>query len=166
MTKQKSKGTSEGSELTRVLNQATPEQMAAFNMDRALVRFMFDEAFYSNILRHLSKIEDTIGVVPTAGVLADPEKLDFKLYWNRRFCASLIPDKMRGLLIHEALHLVYEHTTSRRLEPHLIANWAADLAINSTIKPEWLPDGGFVPGKPFRSLTPAERQSIGEERAQ
>jgi predicted metal-dependent peptidase len=166
MTKQKSKGTSEGSELTRVLNQATPEQMAAFDMDRALVRFLFDEAFYSHILRHLSKIEDTTGVVPTAGVLADPEKLAFKLYWNRSFCASLPKDKMRGLLIHEALHLVYEHTTSRRLEPHLIANWAADLAINSTIKPDWLPDGGLIPGKPFRQLTPAQRQSIGEERAQ
>jgi hypothetical protein len=75
MTKQTDKGTATGSDLTPLLNRATEAQMKAFNMDKELVRFMFDEAFYSNILRHLSKIEDTTGQVPTAGVIADKETL-------------------------------------------------------------------------------------------
>ena len=166
MTKQKQtdKGTATGNELTPLLNRATPEQMAAFDMDKELVCFMFDEAFYSNILRHLSKIEDTTGQVPTAGVIADKEKLAFKLYWNRGFCAALTRDQMRGLLIHECLHLVYEHTTKRRLEPHVVANWAADLAINSTIRPEWLPEGGLIPGQAFKPLTAKEISSMPPDR--
>ena len=164
MANKTDKGTATGSDLTPLLNKATPEQMKAFNMDRELVRFMFDEAFYSHILRHLSKIEDTTGQVPTAGVIADKEKLAFKLYWNRGFCAALTRDKMRGLLIHECGHLIYEHTTKRRMEPHIVANWAGDLAINSTIKPEWLPEGGLIPGKAFKPLTAEERKSMDEKR--
>jgi len=164
MANKTEKGTATGSDLTPLLNRATPEQMAAFDMDRELVRFMFDEAFYSHILRHLSKIEDTTGQVPTAGVIADKERLAFKLYWNRGFLAALNRDKMRGLLIHECGHLIYEHTTKRRMEPHVVANWAGDLAINSTIKPEWLPDGGLIPGKAFKPLTAEERKEMDEKR--
>jgi len=164
MANKTDKGTAAGSDLTPLLNRATEAQMAAFDMDRELVRFLFNEAFYSHILRHLSKIEDTTGQVPTAGVIADTENLTFKLYWNRGFCAALTRDKMRGLLIHEALHLVYDHTTKRRMEPHVVANWAADLAINSTIKPEWLPEGGLIPGKEFKPLTAEERKSMDEKR--
>ena len=164
MANKTEKGTATGSDLTPLLNRATPEQMAAFDMDRELVRFMFDEAFYSHILRHLSKIEDTTGQVPTAGVIADKERLAFKLYWNRGFLAALNRDKMRGLLIHECGHLIYEHTTKRRMEPHIVANWAGDLAINSTIKPEWLPEGGLIPGKAFKPLTKEERAEMTPDR--
>jgi len=162
MANKTDKGTATGSDLTPLLNKATPEQMKAFDMDRELVRFMFNEAFYSNILRHLSKVETK--QIPTIGVIADKEKLAFKLYWNRSFMAALTPEQVRGLLIHECLHLVYEHTTKRRMEPHVVANWAADLAINSTIKPEWLPEGGFIPGKAFKPLTAEERKVMDEER--
>ena len=164
MAQKTDKGTATGGDLTPLLNRATPAQAEAFSMDKELVRFMFDEPFYSNILRHLSKIEDTTGQVPTAGVIADPKALGFKLYWNRSFCAALTRDQMRGLLIHECLHLVYEHTTKRRLEPHIVANWAADLAINSTIRPEWLPEGGLIPGVAFKALTPKERASMTPDR--
>ena len=164
MAQKTDKGTATGGDLTPLLNRATPAQAEAFSMDKELVRFMFDEPFYSNILRHLSKIEDTTGQVPTAGVIADPKALGFKLYWSRSFCAALTRDQMRGLLIHECLHLVYEHTTKRRLEPHIVANWAADLAINSTIRPEWLPEGGLIPGVAFKTLTPKERASMTPDR--
>lgn len=156
------KPASTGHDLVPVRNQATEEQMKAFNMDVSLVNFMFDEPFYSSILRHLSKQETT--EIPTAGVIANKTRLAFDLFWNRRFCASLSRDHMRGLLIHEVLHLLYEHTTTRARTPHIIHNYATDLAINSTIRPEMLPEGGLIPGKAFKPLTAAEKKHIGPER--
>ena len=164
MSKINKKTTATGSDLTPLLNRATDKQMAEFKMDRELIRFMFDEPFYANILRHLSKIEDTTGQIPTAGVIADKEKLQFKLYWSRSFCAALDQLKMRGLLIHECLHLVFEHTTKRRMEPHAVANWAADLAINSIIPEDWLPTGGLIPGRSFKTLTAEEIDSMSQDR--
>lgn len=160
---QKVKGTG-GSEMAPLRKQATPEQLAKFNMDGELVRFMFEEPFYSHILRHVSKIETK--QIPTAGVIADKEKLHFKLFYNKSFCAALPSQKMQGLLIHECLHLVFEHTTKRRLEPHQIANWAADLAINSIIPEEKLPEGGLIPGKAFDPLTPQQQKSMTPEMLQ
>jgi len=152
-----------GETLTPVLNQATQAQLENFNMDTELVRFMFAEPFYANILRHLSKIEDTTGRVPTAGVIADPEKLSFKLYWSKKFCAALSHKQLQGLFIHECLHLIFEHTTKRALQPHLIANWAADLAINSIIPKESLPEGGLIPGCAFKPLTQAQIEAMTPE---
>tara|TARA_B100001989_G_C24482845_1_gene435387 strand:- start:71 stop:1129 length:1059 start_codon:yes stop_codon:yes gene_type:complete len=61
--------------------------------------------------------------------------------------AGLSNNEVIGLLKHECLHLVFGHTTERRREPHIIWNYATDLAINSTIPEKELPEGGLIPGK-------------------
>jgi predicted metal-dependent peptidase len=78
------------------------------------------------------------------------------MWWNREFMASLTKDQVIGLLKHECLHLVFEHTTERKRTPHMIWNYATDLAINSTIPSSQLPDCGLIPGK---SLPPLEDTS-------
>jgi predicted metal-dependent peptidase len=54
------------------------------------------------------------------------------------------------------------HTTTRRLEPHNVHNWAADLAINSNIPEVELPEGGLIPGKEFGPLTDAQKEKMDE----
>ena len=68
------------------------------------------------------------------------------LFWNREFLAGLTNKKMLGLLKHECLHLVFGHTSERRRDPHLIWNYSTDLAINSIIPMDELPEGGLIPG--------------------
>jgi predicted metal-dependent peptidase len=144
------KSTAEGA-LTPA-QHVTDEEAESFDIEKHLATFMFEEPFYSYILRSLDRKKTT--AVPTAGVIADVKSRRFKLYWNPRFLAGLTPQEIRGLLIHEALHLVFEHTTTRVKEPHTVWNWATDLAINSCIPKDMLPKGGLIPGEPFAALEP------------
>ena len=123
--------------------QVAESQIKNFSLTKSLVDFLWSEPFYSRILRSLSKVETTN--IPTAGVATVNDEIT--LWWNRKFLAGLTNKQVKGLLKHECLHLVFGHTTERRKEPHLIWNYATDLAINSTIPEDELPEGGLIPGK-------------------
>ena len=129
-----------------------------FELTSHLVDFLWNEPFYSRILRSLNKIEtDTI---PTAGVSTHENEIT--LYWNRVFMAGLIKKHVQGLLKHECLHLVFGHTTERRREPHIIWNYGTDLAINSTIPKQELPEGGLIPGVALK-ITPEQKDQMSEK---
>ena len=87
---------------------------------------------------------------------------DINMWWNPYFVAGLTSKQVKGLLKHECFHLVLEHTTTRRMEPHTLHNYATDLAINSMIPEEELPEGGLIPGKAFKPLEPEIAAKIGE----
>lgn len=123
--------------------KSSKEEIDNFELTKYLVDFLWNEPFYSRILRSLNKIEST--AIPTAGVSTTDGNIT--LWWNREFMAGLSKKHIIGLLKHECLHLVFGHTTERRKEPHLIWNYATDLAINSTIPRHELPDGGLIPGE-------------------
>ncbi len=129
-----------------IVPEATPEEIAAFDIQDHLIRFLLDEPFYGRITRCLDKEATTS--IATAGVTVVDGNL--KLFYNPAFCAGLLKEganKVKGLLKHEALHLVFEHCTTRRLSPHSVANLAADCAINSLIPENELPNCGIWPGK-------------------
>ena len=126
-----------------------PARLAGFDMDSHLVALAWSDSFYADIIRSLTKIESTD--IPTAGVVQQGSEIT--MWWNREFCAGLTDRQVRGLLKHESLHLILLHTTTRRYEPHWVHNWAADLAINSMIPEDELPEGGLIPGRPFPKLT-------------
>ena len=108
-----------------------------------MLRMMFDEPFFARVLRGIN-IE--FGeAIPTAGVMVKDG--DIHMIVNPEFISGLSDLEIKGLLKHEAFHLAFEHCTSRRFEPHMVANIAADLAINSDIPEAELPEGGLVPGK-------------------
>ena len=151
MAKQKNttKGTAGESPSLTQKKQVDPIRMRDFDMDSHLVALNWNESFYADIIRSLTKIETT--EIPTAGVVQQGSEI--KMWWNREFCAGLNDRQVRGLLKHESLHLILLHTTTRRYEPHWVHNWAADLAINSMIPEDELPEGVLIPGKAFAKLT-------------
>ena len=142
-----------------VAKLASEEEAANFKLDAHLVRLMFNEPFYAHILRSV-KFEKS-SFIPTAGVLAKDGEV--KMWWNPRFLASLTEDEIQGLLIHECWHIVLQHTTTRRMDPHVIHNYATDLAINSNIPEGMLPEGGLVPGVPFKELSDDQISRMGEK---
>ena len=153
---QNSKGTSGKSpDLSTTMKNVSPEKMAAFNLDHHLLALMMSEPFYADIVRSLTKTEDNS--IPTAGVYQ--KDFELNLLWNRRFMASLELPHVMGVLKHEALHLALLHTTSRRYDPHWVANWSADLAINCMIPKDELPRFCLLPGRPF---DPIPEDKIGE----
>ena len=134
----------------------TAEQAAAFNLEPHLVSLMFDEPFYSKILRGITKIRTE--EISTAGVTVKDG--DVKLYWNPYFLASLTAKEIKGLTIHESCHVIFEHCTTRRHTPHLIWNYATDCAINSLIPEGLLPECGIIPGKAAKEWTADEEKEF------
>lgn len=144
-----------------VAAEVSQEDIENFNLSTHLVRLMWKEPFFARVLRGIKKTKTE--QIPTAGVLAkDGEALFF---WNPKFLAGLNPDQVMGLLKHECYHLVFEHTTTRKHEPHIIWNYATDLAINSLINESELPEGGLIPGKAFKELTQEQIDQMGEKAA-
>lgn len=137
------------------------ETAKAFDLSPHLIRLMWDEPFFATILRIIKKRETK--QIPTAGVYTKDGELH--LVWNRMFLAGLGADKIKGLLKHEAYHIIFEHTTNRSQEPHIVWNYATDLAINSLIDEDELPEGGLIPGKPFSALEPEQIEKMGQQAA-
>lgn len=156
--------TGDGS-LVKSRKKLSAAQMAAndrLDIGTNLLDLFWKEPFYARLYRHLGRIRTR--QIPTAGVgVKDAVPT---LWWNPDFLAELDVKQGRGLLKHEAMHLIYGHCTTRRYEPHFIWNWSTDCAINCTIPLEELPKGGFNPGHPFPVLTDeeiAEREMTPED---
>ncbi len=159
----KAKSETTETDLSTTMYSATDAETAKFDFDTHLLDLMWNEPFYAKILRGITKVRsDTI---PTAGVgIKDG---DITYYYNPRFFASLVKDegarKIRGLNIHECLHLVWDHCVGRKHEPFKIWNYAADCAINSRIPRELLPNCGIIPGEAFTPLTPEQLGKMSDE---
>jgi predicted metal-dependent peptidase len=134
-----------------------------FDLQPHLINLMWDEPFYSKVLRGITKKKGR--EVSTAGVLVKDGNA--QLFWNPAFFNKIVdeggPQKVKGLMIHECLHLVFEHCTERKHEPHIIWNYATDCAINSLIPRALLPDGGIVPGQGFTELTAEQKEKMPQE---
>ena len=139
--------------------EVTDEEAQKFSLDAHLIRVMLDEPFYAGVLRGVSYTKTES--IPTAGVLAKDG--DVHMWWNPKFLAGLTADQVKGLIKHEAMHLALEHTTSRRMTPHIIHNYATDLAINSDIPKKELPEGGLIPGEQFAELTAEQAENMGPD---
>ena len=142
------------------VQEASDAEAAAFRLDPHLIGLMWDEPFFSKILRTVTKVKTDN--IPTAGVLAKDG--DVKMWWNPKFLAGLTSLQVKGLLKHECFHLIFEHTTTRKHDPHIVWNYATDLAINSMIPEDELPEGGLIPGKAFKELTEEDKAKMGDER--
>ena len=76
--------------------QVSDAEAAAFKFDTHLVKLMWDEPFFSHVLRSVSKIRTES--IPTAGVLAKDG--DVKMWWNPKFLAGLTPKQVKGCLLY------------------------------------------------------------------
>ena len=117
-----------------------------FNLKLHLHRLLSDEPFFSAISRRVNKSASR--GLPTAGVTVDKDTLQFKMLYNPDFFQDMEENKIKGVLMHEFYHLIFKHVTSRKPEnvPHLVWNIAGDLAINSMIGADNLPEGCCIPG--------------------
>lgn len=102
------------------------------------------EPIYTAVFGLLNrKAEERIG---TMGV--NVKKGRANLYYSEEFANRLSTPELQDVLRHEALHLIFEHCTSRNFLgtglPHHVVNIAMDLAINSHL--HRLPRGCWKPG--------------------
>ena len=144
------------------VENASEEVAKDFKLDPYLLDMLWNEPFYASIMRSVEKIKTDS--IPTAGVAAIDGKL--KMWWNPAFVASLAPEKVRGLLKHEARHIILGHIASRRKEPHLQWNYATDWSINCEIPDNELPEMGLKPGKAYTPLTEEQLEGMSDQQIQ
>lgn len=135
-----------------------PQKELLDSLSINIINLMFDEPFWAHILRNINIVKTTD--IPTAAVSTEDNYI--KLYWNPNFVSSLTKKEVKGLLKHEAMHLAFNHTTTRKLNPHIVFNWAADLAINSLIPIEELPKCGLIPGRPLQKPTDEQWETMSQ----
>ncbi len=121
------------------------QTMTDAKFKKLMVEFLLEEPFFATIVMNLKKVKTKS--LPTAGVTAKDNSI--VLYWNPDFVGKLSQNHFFGLMKHECYHLIYQHVLARKQDPHTLWNIATDLAINSMIRKDYLPEGGLVPGVAF-----------------
>ena len=81
--------------------------------------------------------------VPTAGV--GFYNNNFQLVINPDFFNPLPLEQRMGILIHECLHVTLKHIFRKGERDHKLFNIACDMALNQSIKRDWLPEGAIYP---------------------
>jgi predicted metal-dependent peptidase len=93
-----------------IIKKASIKEINSFKLEPFLIDLLWEEPFYSRILRSLSKNETN--EIPTAGVSVIENTLS--LFWNRIFFANLKHKEVLGILKHECLHIIFKHIIERK----------------------------------------------------
>ena len=105
-------------------------------IQKARSRLLFSQPFFASMLLGTPCIEDR--TIPTAAT--DMRRI----LYNPDFIDGLDLDQVQGLLVHEVMHIAFEHGFRLHSRDHKIWNWACDYAINLLITDAMLklpPDG-------------------------
>ena len=111
-------------------------------LESGISKLITFQPLYGEVFLHLNKIERKDMPTMAVGVI---RRVDLALYYNPDFVNKLSPTELRGVLKHEALHILLHHLTRAK---HFAYNprgynIAADMAINCHI--EGLPEGAMYP---------------------
>lgn len=115
-----------------------------FDLDPHLLNFYYEEPFYSALSRKLPKVMDTSVPGPMGVAFKDGE---FSILYNPKILKDYSSVHIKGILIHEFMHLINEHLTERLQEPMSLWNIATDASINCQIPRNLLSDDGIHPGE-------------------
>lgn len=115
--------------------------------EREIVDLMQNEHFVGPLSLRIPKVQDWNCETAYIRVGSDANiRMGYNPEWLRR-----MPSKHRvGIFIHEFLHVALMHVTERNVEDRRLAkmwNIATDLAINSMIGADRLPEATLLPGR-------------------
>lgn len=134
-------------------------QHGEFDFD--FLKVYMDDNFLGTVSLGVTKLADF--KMPTAyvGVRPNGKNHDIVMGYNPNFFRSLSPRQRKGVIKHEMYHLIFQHIFERAPgDKHyqVLWNWATDLAINSIIGKDNLPDACLIPG--HRPIDPATGKPI------
>lgn len=115
-------------------------------LTKAKMDLIFSEPFFTSImLRHEFIETDEMDTMATNGR---------QMIYNAAFIESLDPEQLKGLLVHEILHVTNLHHTRKGNRDHELWNSACDYAINPVVIEAGfkLPDGALLE-KRFNGMT-------------
>ena len=103
---------------------------------------ILEQPFYGLFLVSLNK--EWINEIPTAGFRLDG--INYSLAINEEFWNSLPVNQKKGVLIHELIHIAFNHLIMRdKYDDKKLFNIAADCELNQYIDRNDLPEGAIYP---------------------
>lgn len=152
-----------------------------WDLDREAVSWIQCSIFmaeFSRWIRKRSADRSAGGLnVGTAAAIFNLKTEEIEIVYNPRFMASIAEDRQgngiepRAASIneHEHMHLILQHVTARRRDPHSLWNISTDLAINSLIArgdtPSRLPSMVLLPGIMHKGpIDPSQPKEVQEAR--
>ena len=111
------------------------------NIQLGINKLLKDKPFYAHFFLNSRIIFDYPGVSTAVATLT---KTGPMFLFNREFMESLTPDQVVGIIEHETLHMLFEHTLvmTKSDKNHRAMNVAMDCAINQYIRD--LPEGAVT----------------------
>ena len=130
---------------------------------KARAKLMKGHVGMASMLLHLNLVEVEASKCET---LATDGR---NIFYNPSFVAEISEEELKGVLVHEALHCVYEHMLRRATRHPKVWNIACDYAINTYLVYDLrmeLPEGGLMNRK-YHKLTAEQiyRDLINDEEA-
>lgn len=112
-------------------------------MEKTRLRLINEQPFYALFLNKIKVV--WLDSVKTAGVRIN-QRGEIEMAINRQFIESRTIPQQVGVLIHEMLHVMFDHIGHRGLDlDHEIAGIAMDVAINQMIDPHLKEDWWLSP---------------------
>jgi predicted metal-dependent peptidase len=113
---------------------------AQMKVSRAITQLAFrkETSFYGSILLSVGvRRDDSIDTMCTDGTC---------VLWGGDFTDSITPDEVKGVLLHEAMHIVFKHMLRLGTRDFKLWNYATDYVINLQVLKLGLPlpDGGLI----------------------
>jgi predicted metal-dependent peptidase len=119
------------------------------HLNSVFLKLFRNEPFLGAISMAITKVGDTKQPTAYIGVRPNGKTQEVVMGFNPKFMDEQTEEKQLGVIKHELLHMIFQHIFTRSVGEksyQLLWNWATDLAINSIIGKENLPEMCLLPG--------------------
>jgi predicted metal-dependent peptidase len=106
---------------------------AQMKVSRAVTQLAFNKktCFYGSILLSVGVVrDDSVETMETDGTC---------VWWGADFVDEITPDEVKGVLLHEAMHIVWKHMLRMGSRTHMLWSYATDYVINLEVLKMGLP---------------------------
>ena len=124
------------------------------NLERAIKYLIDNKPFYAQFFLNSKVVLDKYNVPTAAAAVTKDSTL---LIFNTEFLNKMTPAEVAGIVEHEVLHLLFEHTSEVRETNNAGLNYAKNIAMDCAINQ-------YIPNIPEGGITlPALSKMLGKE---
>ena len=119
------------------------------HLNNVFLKLFRNEPFLGAISMAITKVGDTKQPTAYIGVRPNGNSQEVIMGFNPKFMDEQVEEKQLGVIKHELLHMIFQHIFTRSVGEksyQVLWNWATDLAINSIIGKDNLPEMCLLPG--------------------
>lgn len=131
--------------------EVEPEPLRHWDLEGLFGDLYMTEPFLGSVSSGITKVADSKQPTAYVGVRPNGKSHEIIMGYNPKFLREIATKaKRQGVIKHELFHIILQHIFTRSVGEKTYAqlwNWATDMAINSLIGEDNLPEMCLIPGK-------------------